>query len=59
MEVNFCDKNVTNDSGFSLELSQRMNYGEVGSREYIMVVGRGYTVWWSLVIIQTQPSALG
>jgi len=26
VEVNFCDKNIPNDPGFSLELSQRMNY---------------------------------
>jgi len=32
VEVNFCDKNVTNDSGFSLELSQRMNYGELAKK---------------------------
>merc|ERR1712128_194357 len=26
VEVNFCDKNIANDPGFCLELSQRMNY---------------------------------
>ena len=29
VEVNFCDKNIPNDPGFTLELSQRMNYEQV------------------------------
>ena len=32
VEVNFCDKNVANDPGFSLELSQRMNYDMLAKR---------------------------
>ena len=27
--MNFCDKNIPNDPGFTLELNQRMNYEQV------------------------------
>lgn len=27
--MNFCDKNLPNDPGFTLELNQRMNYDQV------------------------------
>ena len=29
VEVNFCDKNLPNDPGFNLQLSQRINYDQV------------------------------
>ena len=32
MEVNFCDKNIPNDVGFNLELSQRMNYEQLAKK---------------------------
>jgi len=32
VEVNFCDKNIANDPGFCLELSQRMNYDMLAKR---------------------------
>jgi len=32
IEVNFCDKNKPNDPGFTLELSQRLNYNELAKR---------------------------
>lgn len=32
VEVNFCDKNIPNDPGFTLELNQRMNYDQLASR---------------------------
>jgi len=32
VEVNFCDKNIPNDPGFTLELSQRMNYEQLSTR---------------------------
>jgi len=32
VEVNFCDKNIPNDPGFTLELSQRMNYDQMARR---------------------------
>jgi len=32
VEVNFCDKNVPNDPGFTLELSQRMNYDQLAKK---------------------------
>jgi len=32
IEVNFCDKNKPNDPGFTLELSQRMDYTELAKR---------------------------
>jgi len=32
VEVNFCDKNIPNDPGFSLELSQRMNYDQLAKK---------------------------
>lgn len=32
VEVNFCDKNIPNDVGFNLELSQRMNYEQLAKK---------------------------
>jgi len=32
VEVNFCDKNIPNDVGFSLELSQRFNYDQLAKK---------------------------
>ena len=32
MEVNFCDKNNPSDAGFTLELSQRMNYEQLAKK---------------------------
>jgi len=32
VEVNFCDKNLANDPGFTLELSQRMNYDQLAKK---------------------------
>jgi len=32
VEVNFCDKNLANDPGFCLELSQRMNYDQLAKK---------------------------
>ena len=32
VEVNFCDKNNPSDSGFTLELSQRMNYEQLAKK---------------------------
>ena len=32
VEVNFCDKNIVNDPGFTLELSQRMNYEQLAKK---------------------------
>ena len=32
VEVNFCDKNIPNDAGFNLELSQRMNYEQLAKK---------------------------
>lgn len=29
MEVTFCDKTITNDPGFTMELSARMNYNQM------------------------------
>lgn len=31
VEITFCDKNVINDPGFTLELSQRMNYDQMAN----------------------------
>lgn len=31
IEVTFCDKTVQSDSGFTLELSQKMNYDQVAN----------------------------
>lgn len=31
VEVTFCDKSVTNDTGFALDLSQKMNYDEMAN----------------------------
>lgn len=31
IEVIFCDKNITNDNGFSLDLSMRMNYDQMAN----------------------------
>ena len=32
MVLKFCDKNIPNDEGFSLELSQRMNYEQLAEK---------------------------
>ena len=32
MVVKFCDKNIPNDEGFSLELSLRMNYEQLAEK---------------------------
>ena len=31
IEVTFCDRTIPNDPGFTLELSQRMNYDQVAN----------------------------
>ena len=31
VEITFCDKNVISDAGFTLELSQRMNYDQMAN----------------------------
>lgn len=31
VEITFCDKNVISDPGFTLELSQRMNYDQMAN----------------------------
>ena len=37
VEVNFCDKNIPNDPGFTLELSQRMNYEQVRTTTALII----------------------
>ena len=32
VKVKFCNKNIPNDAGFSLELSQRMNYEQFAKK---------------------------